>query len=203
MNILFLDTASRNLSLVLCTEKKILAQKILADRGDAALSSVMEDALKQANLTEKDLTHLACVIGPGGFTSLRIGVAAANALAFALKLPSSGVPLWDVWKERVMPNEGDTQFLWLHSTRRTQIFVKGYGKEGTITPTGVFGLEDAVRLKGPYVGELLPEHEKLLQRCIKIPEEKLLPLEKMFPKFLAGLPYRKQILTPWYGREAD
>jgi tRNA threonylcarbamoyladenosine biosynthesis protein TsaB len=43
-----------------------------------------------------DLTGVGVAIGPGSFTSLRIGVAAAKGFAFALKVPLVGVPSLDV-----------------------------------------------------------------------------------------------------------
>jgi len=46
--------------------------------------------------TSDDLTGLAVAIGPGSFTSLRIGLAAAKGLSLALNLPVAGVPSLDV-----------------------------------------------------------------------------------------------------------
>ncbi len=233
MPTLFLDTASKNHLLALCDRKKTLVTKNLPEKGEGELIPKLEEAMKDVNLTYKDLTHLACAIGPGGFTSLRIGVTAVNTMAYALGLPSAGIHLSDLWKSRVRgvspfetprrvtPSDfaepqrskivsrgghggapqGDAGFLWLHSTRRTQIFVKGFGADGTVTPTGIFGLEDAVNLKGSYVGELIPEHQELLTQCTPIPEDELVPLEEMLPGFLAKLSYREQQLRPWYGRE--
>lgn len=205
MIILFLDTASNSHSLALCTESELLARVPLKTHGDTDLVPAIENILKEKNRTYKDLTHLASVIGPGGFTSLRVGVTAINTLAYTLNLPSAGVHLSDFWSQRVLFEQArrSGNFLWLHSTRRTQIFVKGYGIDGTITPIGTFGLDDAVKLKGPYVGELIPEHRELLKNCIPISEEELMPIEKFLPPFLAALLYAKQQLLPWYGRNAD
>ena len=44
----------------------------------------------------KDLTGIAVAIGPGSFTSLRIGVAAAKGMALGSKLPLVGIPSLDV-----------------------------------------------------------------------------------------------------------
>ncbi len=200
MLILFLDTASNKHSLALCSEREVFAYLPLKTHGDADLVPTIEAALKENGYSYRDLTHLVSLLGPGGFTSLRVGVTAINTLAYALGLPSAGIHLSDLWSSRVKPQQN---FLWLHSTRRTQIFVKGYGADGTITPVGTFGLEDAVQLQGSYVGELIPEHQTLLARCIQIPEKELTPFNEFLPEFLAKLPYQKQQLEPWYGREAD
>lgn len=47
--------------------------------------------LKQTRTTLAALTGVAVVIGPGGFTSIRIGVSTANALAFSIGIPVVGL----------------------------------------------------------------------------------------------------------------
>ena len=47
-------------------------------------------AMKKTGLKFQDLTGLAVVRGPGGFTSLRIGINTANTLAYALNIPAVG-----------------------------------------------------------------------------------------------------------------
>ena len=203
MNILFLDTASNPHILALCSEEHTLAFKEIEQHRDQDIVPAIENALNKAKMEYSDLTHLACAIGPGGFTSLRIGVTAINTLSHSLKLPSAGIHLSELWRARVrIPNpEPRIPFLWLHSTRRTQLFVKGFGTDGKTTPCALMDLQDAVALQGEYVGELIPEHRDALKNCIPMPEEKLSSLEDVLPPFLSGLQYGNQQLMPWYGRE--
>ena len=61
------------------------------------LLPLIDRALLQAGKQFADLTQIAVVAGQGAFTSLRVGVATAKALAFGLNLPLSfpscgGVP---------------------------------------------------------------------------------------------------------------
>lgn len=51
---------------------------------------LMEKILKKHNLQPNDLTAIKVNTGPGSFTGLRVGVAVANALAWALKIPVNG-----------------------------------------------------------------------------------------------------------------
>ena len=50
-----------------------------------------EDLLKQCGKTVSDLTAVAVAEGPGSFTGVRIGVAAAKGLSWGGKLPCYGV----------------------------------------------------------------------------------------------------------------
>lgn len=236
MRILFLDTASNSPSLALCNEQQTLALHSLPKQGESQVIPLLEEALRQAGWRYEDhvnsqgehvagLTHIACVVGPGGFVSLRIGVTAANTLAWALSLPSAGIHPSDLWAARASirptsvmlsavseansvskhagrpPQHDNADFLWLHSTRRTQLFVRGFGafKERFSGPALV-DLEEAASLHGTYVGELIEEHQKVLTGCKPLME--VPSLEAVLPSFLKNLEYRKQQLLPWYGREA-
>jgi tRNA threonylcarbamoyl adenosine modification protein YeaZ len=204
VRILFLDTASAEANLALCDDEQTLTLQPLPKQGESRMLSTMETALKEVRWTFQNLTHLACTLGPGGFTSLRVGVTAMNALAFALKIPSTGIHLSDLWRERVNLIADSCQlsgFLWLHSTRRTQLFVRGFGTSGEPWPEPtLIDLEEATKLQGKYVGELLEEHKQVLTGCMPLKE--IQPLETVLPTFLRNLQYEKQQLLPWYGREA-
>ena len=55
------------------------------------LMVMAEDLLKQCALTAQDVTHVAVAAGPGSFTGVRIGVAAAKGFAWGAQLPCVGV----------------------------------------------------------------------------------------------------------------
>ncbi len=66
---------------------------MLGERVSRAVS-VLEDAdelLREAGAEQRDLTGLVVGTGPGSFTGLRLGLAAARGLAFALDVPVAGV----------------------------------------------------------------------------------------------------------------
>jgi tRNA threonylcarbamoyladenosine biosynthesis protein TsaB len=60
------------------------------------LAPAIREVYKHTGTTSKDLTGLAVAIGPGSFTSLRIGLSAVKGLSLALNLPVAGVPTLDV-----------------------------------------------------------------------------------------------------------
>jgi len=82
------DTATRVATAALVRDGTVLGERV------SRAVSVLEDAdalLREAGAEQRDLTALVVGTGPGSFTGLRLGLAAARGLAFALDLPVAGV----------------------------------------------------------------------------------------------------------------
>jgi len=54
------------------------------------LVSLIEETLKKEKISLNDIKEIEVNLGPGSFTGLKIGVAVANALGFALDIPVNG-----------------------------------------------------------------------------------------------------------------
>ncbi|NDW04581.1 tRNA (adenosine(37)-N6)-threonylcarbamoyltransferase complex dimerization subunit type 1 TsaB [Jiella pacifica] len=55
------------------------------------LTSVIDEVFTEAGATYGDLSRIVVTIGPGSFTGIRVGVAAARGLALALDIPAIGI----------------------------------------------------------------------------------------------------------------
>lgn len=202
MNTLFLDFASHRQQFALVDETHVLTSIDLDDhKEEETLMPKLEELLKEEKMTTKDLTHTACVLGPGGFTSLRVGVSMANALSYGLKIPSCGIHLSDLWGEAA---KKEKDFVWIHSTRKTSLFIRGFGTFAKNWPEplliDVKTVQEELQ-KASVVGELIPEHRVVLKESIS-----MLPIDSfdsVLPAVLSQCTYKEgQILLPWYGREA-
>ncbi len=85
---LYIDTSNRE-KIILGLNEKFFETKS-KERSSQKLLPFIHKILKENNLTAKDITEIKVNTGPGSFTGLRVGIAVANALAFALKVPVNG-----------------------------------------------------------------------------------------------------------------
>jgi len=225
MRILFLDLASHSTisnegACIACVdETHTKAIHFIDERiDDSELMPVLEETLASSVWTYNDIGCIACVTGPGGFTSLRMAASLANVLSDQLRVPAAEVHLSDVYAARVTTQDtghrtqegkpeswvlNPASFLWLHSTKATQMFVKGFGEFASLwkEPT-LITLDDLVQ-KVPgetfVAGEIIPAHEQALREK-HVKRLHLSSIEDALPGLLGGLEYKKELLKPWYGR---
>ena len=88
MKILALDTSTRTASVAVVHDGRLLASvEDQVSTHSEKLVLLVDLALRQAELRLSDLDAIACGMGPGSFTGLRIGLSTAKAFCFALAKP--------------------------------------------------------------------------------------------------------------------
>jgi tRNA threonylcarbamoyladenosine biosynthesis protein TsaB len=88
--ILHIDTTTKKCSVALAQDGVLMIQKELLSEEfshSEQLHPFIEEVLKESGLKSSSLSAIAISKGPGSYTGLRIGVAAAKGLCFALDLP--------------------------------------------------------------------------------------------------------------------
>ncbi|MFH0763047.1 MAG: tRNA (adenosine(37)-N6)-threonylcarbamoyltransferase complex dimerization subunit type 1 TsaB [Candidatus Omnitrophota bacterium] len=102
MKILAVDTSTNFLCLGLSDGHRFYEYNLELGR---RLSSLLAPALKRtveaAGWKLKDIDYLACGLGPGSFTGLRLGMAAVKGLGWALNKPLVGIPSLDILAAQV------------------------------------------------------------------------------------------------------
>ena len=103
MLILAFETSAKSCSVALHNGEKLLGESF-QNTGlthSQTLMVMAEDLLKVCGKSTKDVTHLAVAAGPGSFTGVRIGVAAAKGFAWGGELPVYGVSTLDAMARQV------------------------------------------------------------------------------------------------------
>lgn len=92
MRILAIDTAAGACSTAVWSDGAVHQRLVELSRGHAeTLLPMLLATMADAGCTFAELDLLAVTVGPGAFTGLRVGLAAARGLALAARLPCVGV----------------------------------------------------------------------------------------------------------------
>jgi len=98
MNTLILDTADNKkntVGLKIDNKEYFLTENIPPNKEQVILL-MMDKILKKYRIEPEDLSAIEVNIGPGSYTGLRVGLAIANALSFALKMPVNGKKIGEI-----------------------------------------------------------------------------------------------------------
>jgi tRNA threonylcarbamoyl adenosine modification protein YeaZ len=123
--ILAFDTATEVATSALVDDGEVLAER--RSRAQTLLEDV-DALLRQGGAHPRDLGALAVGIGPGSFTGVRIGLAAARGLALSLDLPGAGVSTLDALAA------GAPGALPVIDARRREIFTVAGGERVVLAP---------------------------------------------------------------------
>lgn len=109
MRILALDTSLRSISAAVSLDKGRLVERSFHHERNALqrLLPLVQEVLEESYLTPEDLDLVACTRGPGSFTGLRIGVAAARALGDSLQIPIAPVSTLQALAAQAADGSGD------------------------------------------------------------------------------------------------
>ncbi len=87
--ILNIDTATEEAGICLAADGEVVAVAVNPDQRDHAawLHIAVEKMMRDADVRMKDLDAVAVTSGPGSYTGLRVGMAAAKGFCYALGIP--------------------------------------------------------------------------------------------------------------------
>jgi tRNA threonylcarbamoyladenosine biosynthesis protein TsaB len=127
MTVLALDTSSRRraLCVLAAPDGSLIDHRSLTGRD---LDRELPPALSQ--LLRDDLAAVACVIGPGSYTGLRVGIAAALGIAHARGLPLHGIAALDVVALAAPPAAPDVEAV--ADAGRGAVYVARYRRDGAV-----------------------------------------------------------------------
>lgn len=106
--ILAIDTATPCLRLAIrYGSDRIVKSEEKAEHSHARmLSRKIDSLLESCGLTKKEISAIFVNRGPGSFTGLRIGIAAARGISLALNRPLAAVSMFDIVASRYREHDG-------------------------------------------------------------------------------------------------
>ena len=96
--LLAVDTSTAQVGLALYDGAQVISEYAWrsTQRHTVELAPAIFELLKRCGLTMDDIQVLGVALGPGSFTSLRVGLSLAKGLALSRHLPMIGIPTLDI-----------------------------------------------------------------------------------------------------------
>jgi tRNA threonylcarbamoyladenosine biosynthesis protein TsaB len=177
MIVLGINTSSKVGSVALTDDQQLLGESAL-QIGEACLRNLLaliDYLLSESRLTIKDVDLFSVVLGPGSWSSLRVGVTTAKSLAHTCNKPILGVTTTDVLAHNLRYT--DKLVYSVISARKGPVFYAGYDCAGAaprritdyrfvawntlfdeLSSPSVVLLDDSLREQGLA----LPEHDRAI-----------------------------------------
>ncbi len=156
MRILAFETSAKAAGVALLEDGKLLGE-YMQNSGQThsrTLMKMAEDLLTNCDMKAKDVDAVACAAGPGSFTGVRIGVAAAKGFAWGLELPCYGVSTLEAMAKNVAVADGI--YCAAMDARRSQVYTAVFQMEkGEFTR-----LTEDMAISLEELGEILKKYEK-------------------------------------------
>jgi tRNA threonylcarbamoyladenosine biosynthesis protein TsaB len=128
MKLLVLDTSTEWCSAALWLDGRIQSRRVLAgQRHSSLLLPMVDELLREAAISLRQLDGIGYGAGPGSFTGLRIACAVTQGLAFGADLPVAGVSTL----ESVAEQAGADRVLTVLDARMAEVYWAAYERDGT------------------------------------------------------------------------
>lgn len=146
MLILAFESSAKAASVALLRDGQLLGEYFQnsGQTHSRTLMKMSDDLLQNCALTPEDVEAVACAAGPGSFTGVRIGLAAAKGFAWAGALPCYGVSTLEAMAYGILPFEG--VICCAMDARRNQVYNALFRSDGAaltrLTPDRAISVEE-------------------------------------------------------------
>ena len=172
MKILAIDTSSTVCSVAILENDKLIDKNELNDGKTHSenLMPLLDELLKRNSLNIKNIEMLACCVGPGSFTGIRIGVSTIKPIAEILDIKIASVTSLETLARNI---ENEETIVSIIDSRNNQvycgIFDKNYNKKEDYLAEDISIVIDKLKKYNNIVcignGAIL--HKELLEKEIK------------------------------------
>ncbi len=128
------------------------------------LMGIVDRALDQAGVALSDVDRLAVTIGPGSFTGIRVGVAAARGFALSLNVPAVGITTLEVMATAQREKTPGRAVLAAMDAKRDEIYLQSFAADGVpLDEARAVSVADAQAFAAGFDGEITGSATPLLK----------------------------------------
>jgi tRNA threonylcarbamoyladenosine biosynthesis protein TsaB len=185
-----IETSSEITGLALVKEDHLYYElsALTGSRHNETIYQLLADALKFVGIEVKDLSGIGVSIGPGMFTSLRVGLALVKGLALPYQIPIKGINTLDALTYSIYnfakPNDLVVPII---DARKEEVFAALYRKNQRISEYFIVKpseLSNQVKERAILIGNGVKKYGSLLDSLIPFGCN-FLPLEAPLPSVIA------------------
>jgi tRNA threonylcarbamoyl adenosine modification protein YeaZ len=167
MRVLAIDTALESCSVaVLDTARSAMmaSEQIVMARGHAeALMPLIARTMDRAHADFKDIDRIAVTVGPGSFTGMRVGIAAARGIALASGKPAVGLSTLAAYAAPYIASEDTKPIVVAIDARHEHVYLQVFAPGGrTLVGARITPLREALRVASTGAPRLVGTGAKML-----------------------------------------
>jgi tRNA threonylcarbamoyladenosine biosynthesis protein TsaB len=127
--ILHINTALETASVSLALKSSVILERQNGVQKEHAsfLQLAIDEMMQEAGIPLKDLAAVAVIHGPGSYTGLRVGMAGAKGICYALSVPLITINTLE-WMVEACKNEDADMFCPMIDARRMEVFTALYNR---------------------------------------------------------------------------
>lgn len=132
MNLLAIDTALEACSVGVAIDGRppVLRSETIGRGHAERLFAMMADAMAEAGMAFDRLDRIAVTTGPGSFTGIRVGIAAARGIALVVGCPVVGIGTLALFAAAARDRAGPRPVLAVLDARRDEIYAQAFDADG-------------------------------------------------------------------------
>ncbi len=196
MNYLAVDTSNKNLTVIIKKDGREYRYED-AECGvnhSIELMPCIEKLAKDADFDFNSADFIACVVGAGSFTGIRIGIATVKAMCFALNKPCLSVTSFDT-----LAYNKDGKVLALIDAKHNGFYACAYQDKKVVMPPEYISRERVEELIKEYTPVAFAPIDRLPVQVVSVASGLVLAIEKNLDKVTSDL----ESLTPLYVRKSQ
>ena len=145
MNILAFDTSTEKFSICILKNNKVVLNlsKILNKTYSKFLIPILKKSLEKTKLDIKEINYIIISLGPGSFTGVRIGIAAAKGLGIPHKISISGFNNMDILANSINDNIKEKRIVTIIKSKKSDYYFQVFdSKKKPIKKISFFSIDN-------------------------------------------------------------